>query len=71
MSEIIRIVENGKTFEGQEPYFTRVWDHNWCGKHTTYTRCNICGKLVSRQWRSYHKSVHIDENPDNRYKINF
>lgn len=56
------IKENGKTFEGTEPYFTRIHDENYCGKHTTYTRCVICKKLVSRQWRSIHRSVSLGRN---------
>jgi hypothetical protein len=65
------IKENGKTFEGKEPYFIRIHDDKWDGKRTTYTRCSICKKLVSRQGRDYHRMVHIKENHDNKFKINF
>jgi len=67
--EIIK--ENGKTFEGSEPEFTRIHDESWSGKHTRYTRCCICDKLVARQARSWHRSIHIDEDNNNRYIINF
>ena len=45
--KIETIKENGKTFEGSEPEFTRIHDEKWDGKHTRYTRCCICGKLCS------------------------
>ncbi len=56
----MRIKENGKTFEGIEPNFTRVHDEIYCGKHTIYRRCGVCGKLVSRQWQQYHNTIHQD-----------
>ena len=65
------IKENGKTFEGTEPYFIRIPDEKYGGKRTTYTRCSICKKLVSRQWRSAHRGWHIEEDNNNRNKINF
>ena len=65
------IKENGKTFEGNEPYWIRIHDEKWEGKRTTYTRCNICGKLVGRQGRDYHKGKHVSENHENKYIINF
>ncbi len=50
--------ENGKTFEGIEPNFTRIHDDNYSGKRTRYKRCGICKRLVSRQWQQYHNTVH-------------
>lgn len=52
--------ENGKTFQGTEPDFTRIPDENYCGKRTRYRRCEVCKKLVSRQWQQYHRTLHED-----------
>ena len=52
--------ENGKTFEGTEPDFERVHDENYSGKRIRYKRCDICKKLVSRQWQQYHNTLHRD-----------
>lgn len=54
--------ENGKTFQGTEPNFERVHDENYSGKLIRYKRCDVCKKLVSRQWQQYHNTLH-ENNP--------
>lgn len=52
------IVENGKTFDKVGGYYMRVHDKNYQGKRTTYRRCNVCKKLIGKQWEQYHRSIH-------------
>jgi hypothetical protein len=51
---------DGKTFEhlpGSNSY-TRIHDEKYQGKRTEYSKCEECGKLVSRQWQSAHRYEH-------------
>ena len=51
------IEEDGKLFYKTGDYYTRLCDANYSGKQTNYNRCEKCGKLVSRQWQQYHRSL--------------
>lgn len=58
-NNIVKI--GGKTFEKCGNEYLRIHDEKYCGKKTVYGRCGVCGKLVSRQWQRYHRSIHINE----------
>lgn len=47
---------DGKTFYRVGTTYTRMKDRNYDGKRTVYNKCSNCGKLISRQWQSYHRS---------------